>query len=53
MEPVFAAALAAVGGETLQRAGWLGGLLIVSSMFIAEHGPRDFRDALAPRVECC
>ncbi len=53
MEPVFAALLATLGGETLQRAAWLGGLLIVSSMFTAELGPRDCCDALAPRVECC
>jgi len=53
VEPVFAAVLAALGGETLQRAAWLGGVLIVASMFTAELGPRKCRDALAPRVECC
>jgi drug/metabolite transporter (DMT)-like permease len=54
MEPVFAALLAAlVGGERLPAAGWLGGMLIVSSMFVAELGPRACCDVLAPRIECC
>ncbi|MET0740730.1 MAG: DMT family transporter, partial [Candidatus Nanopelagicales bacterium] len=54
MEPVFAALLAAtIGDELLTAVGWFGGLLIVSSMFIAELGPRDCCDALSPRVECC
>jgi drug/metabolite transporter (DMT)-like permease len=39
MEPVFAAALAVgVGGEALVPAGWLGGLLIVAAMSLAELG---------------
>ena len=54
MEPFFAAVLAmTVGGETLGIAGWVGGALIVTSMFVAELGPRDCCDAMAPRVECC
>ena len=54
MEPVFAAVIAAgLGGETLPPLAWLGGLFIVSSMFVAELGPRDCCDAQAPRVECC
>jgi len=54
MEPVFAAVIAtAVGGEHLAVAGWLGGLLVVSSMFVAELGPRRCCDAVAPRIECC
>jgi drug/metabolite transporter (DMT)-like permease len=54
MEPVFAAVIAvAIGGETMAVAGWIGGALVVSSMFIAELGPRDSCDALSPRVECC
>lgn len=54
MEPVFAAVIAtAVGGEHLAVAGWLGGLLVVSSMFVAELGPRQCCDAVAPRIECC
>jgi drug/metabolite transporter (DMT)-like permease len=54
MEPVFAALIAAtVGDERLPTVGWLGGMLIVSSMFVAELGPRECCDALAPRVECC
>jgi len=38
---------------TLPAAGWLGGVLVVTSMFVAELGPRDCCDALAPRIECC
>ena len=54
MEPVFAAVFAAtLGAETLTPASWLGGLLVVSSMFVAELGPRHCCDAVAPRVECC
>lgn len=54
MEPVFAAVIAAgLGGETLPLLAWLGGLLVVSSMFVAELGPRQCCDARAPRVECC
>jgi drug/metabolite transporter (DMT)-like permease len=53
-EPVFAALLAAAfGGETLSAAAWLGGLLVVLSMFVAELGPRRCCDALSPRIECC
>lgn len=54
MEPVFAAVIAAaVGAERLPPVAWLGGLLVVSSMFIAELGPRKCCDAQAPRIECC
>ena len=54
MEPVFAAALAVgVGAEALAPAGWLGGLLIVAAMFLAELGPRACCDAMSPRIECC
>lgn len=54
MEPVFAAVIAtAVGGEHLPVAGWLGGLLVVVSMFVAELGSRQCCDAVAPRIECC
>jgi drug/metabolite transporter (DMT)-like permease len=54
MEPVFAAVLAATfGGESLHPTGWLGGVLVVTSMFVAELGPRDCCDAVAPRIECC
>jgi drug/metabolite transporter (DMT)-like permease len=54
MEPVFAAALAALLGERgLSPLAWSGGLLIVASMLLAELGPRRCCDALAPRVECC
>jgi drug/metabolite transporter (DMT)-like permease len=54
MEPVFAAFLAAsIGGEALHATGWLGGVLVVTSMFVAELGPRDCCDALSPRIECC
>ena len=54
MEPVFAAVIAAgLGGETLPALAWLGGLLVVSSMFVAELGPRGCCDAQSPRIECC
>lgn len=54
MEPVFAAALAATAGhESLGASIWVGGLLVVASMFVAEFGPRDCCDAMSPRVECC
>lgn len=54
MEPVFAAVIAVVlGGEQLSVAAWLGGFLVVSSMFVAELGPRECCDAVAPRIECC
>lgn len=54
MEPVFAALIAAtVGAETLPPIAWLGGLLVVSSMFVAELGPRQCCDAQAPRIDCC
>ncbi len=54
MEPVFAAVLAAARGETgLGWVGWTGGLLVVAGMALAELGPRDCCDAMAPRVECC
>jgi drug/metabolite transporter (DMT)-like permease len=54
MEPVFAAALAWLLGERgLTPLAWSGGLLIVASMLLAELGPRQCCDALAPRIECC
>lgn len=54
MEPVFAAVLATAAGEQgLHRVGWVGGLLVVASMLLAELGPRKCCDALSPRVECC
>jgi drug/metabolite transporter (DMT)-like permease len=54
MEPLFAAVLAGlVAGESLAAGGWIGGLLIVASMFVAELGPRKCCDATMPRVECC
>ena len=54
MEPVFAALIAtALGGERLSLLGWVGGLLVVSSMLVAELGPRECCDAMSPRVECC
>jgi drug/metabolite transporter (DMT)-like permease len=54
MEPVFAAALAALFGEHgLTPLAWSGGLLVVTSMLLAELGPRRCCDALAPRIECC
>ena len=54
MEPVFAAALAALWGEQgLTPLAWAGGLLVVVSMLLAELGPRRCCDALAPRIECC
>ena len=54
MEPVFAAVLAVVLGESgLGRVGWAGGLLVVTGMALAELGPRQCRDAIASRVECC
>lgn len=54
MEPVFAAALAALSGEQrLPSLAWMGGLLVVCSMLLAELGPRRCCDALAPRIECC
>jgi drug/metabolite transporter (DMT)-like permease len=54
MEPVFAALLAfGLGERGLTSTGWVGGLLVVASMFLAELGPRQCCDALTPRVECC
>lgn len=54
MEPLFAAALAvAIAGEVLTPTAWLGGLLVVASMAVAEIGARQCCDATAPRVECC
>lgn len=54
LEPVFAAALAAgVGGEHLSAAAIAGGVIVVASMFVAELGPRECRDAMSARVECC
>ncbi|WP_353509724.1 DMT family transporter [Intrasporangium sp.] len=54
MEPFFAAVLAVALGESgLGWLGWAGGLLIVGGMTLAELGPRECCDAMAPRVECC
>ena len=54
MEPVFAAGLAVgVAGEVLPAAAWLGGVLVVASMGVAEVGARECCDVAAPRVECC
>jgi drug/metabolite transporter (DMT)-like permease len=54
MEPLFAAVLGGlVAGESLTASGWVGGGLIVASMFVAELGPRKCCDAMSPRVECC
>ena len=53
-EPLFAALLArALGEQGLGATGWLGGVLVVSGMFVAELGPRRCCDARSPRVECC
>jgi drug/metabolite transporter (DMT)-like permease len=54
MEPVFAALLAVtVGGESLAVIGWLGGALVVASMFLTELGPRGCCDVQSPRLGCC
>ena len=54
MEPVFAAVIATgLGGESLPPLGWLGGLIVVVAMFVAEIGARRCCDAMSPRVECC
>jgi drug/metabolite transporter (DMT)-like permease len=54
LEPVFAALIAtALGGEVLSVLGWLGGLVVVAAMFVAEVGARNCCDAMSPRVECC
>ena len=54
MEPVFAAVVAvALGERGLGWVGWAGGVLVVAGMGLAELGPRNCCDALAPRVECC
>jgi drug/metabolite transporter (DMT)-like permease len=51
-EPVFAGVIAVViGGEILTVRMWLGGLVIVGAMFLAELGPRQCCDAEVPRVE--
>ena len=47
MEPVFAGVLAFALGES--GLGWLGWV----GMTLAELGPRQCCDAMAPRVECC
>ena len=53
-EPVFAALLAVgVGGESLPPAAWVGGLVVVAAMGVAELGARACCDVAAPRVECC
>lgn len=54
LEPVFAAVIAAgVGGEVLTPLTWLGGLIVVAAMFVAELGARRCCDAVTPRLECC
>lgn len=54
MEPVFAAIIAtSLGGESLPPLSWLGGLVVVAAMFVAELGARRCCDAMSPRVECC
>ncbi len=54
MEPVFGAALAAAAGERgLTPIAWMGGLLVVAAMLLAELGPRRCCDAMTPRIECC
>ena len=50
----FAAVIATIaGGESIDAAGWTGGALVVSAMFLSELGPRHCCDAQAPRIECC
>ncbi|MGO4340139.1 DMT family transporter [Pedococcus sp. 2YAF34] len=54
MEPVFAAVIAVAAGErALGWLGWLGGLLVVAGMAVAELGPRACCDAATPTVGCC
>jgi drug/metabolite transporter (DMT)-like permease len=54
MEPVLAAIIAtALGGESLPPLSWLGGLIVVTAMFVAEVGARRCCDAMSPRIECC
>jgi drug/metabolite transporter (DMT)-like permease len=54
MEPVFAAVLAVgVGGESLAPAAWVGGLVVVTAMGVAELGARACCDVASPRVNCC
>ena len=54
MEPVFAAVLAiGVGGESLTPAAWVGGVVVVAAMGVAELGARECCDVASPRVECC
>lgn len=54
MEPVLAAIIAtSLGGESLPPLSWLGGLVVVAAMFVAEIGARRCCDAMSPRVECC
>jgi drug/metabolite transporter (DMT)-like permease len=54
MEPVLAAVIAtSLGGESLLPLSWLGGLVVVAAMFVAELGARRCCDAMSPRVECC
>jgi drug/metabolite transporter (DMT)-like permease len=54
LEPVLAAAIATgLGGESLTVLGWLGGLVVVVAMFVAEMGARRCCDVMSPRVECC
>lgn len=54
MEPVFAAVIALTLGERgVGLLGWLGALLVLGSMLLAELGARECCDALSPRVECC
>ena len=54
MEPVFAALLAVgLGGESLAPMAWVGGLVVVTAMGVAELGARGCCDVASPRVECC
>jgi drug/metabolite transporter (DMT)-like permease len=54
MEPVFAAVLAVgVARESLGPAVWVGGLVIVAAMGVAEIGARECCDIASTRVECC
>jgi hypothetical protein len=39
------------GGESLPPLSWLGELIVVTAMFVAEIGARRCRDAKSPRVE--
>ncbi len=54
MEPVLAALLAVgLGRESLGLTAWIGGVVMVVAMGVAELGSRACCDAASPRVECC